>query len=144
MKNLLFLFGLVLFLASCGSNLEDDIVGDYAMSSIQYADCDDPSDNESLAWDADGCQVESGDTYCLSINFTDAGTVTLVNTETEDGVTSTDSSSGTYSLDGDNITLNFSGFSLSGTAELDGDLLTIVGTDSEFPSCTFTLVARMK
>lgn len=134
---LMVLSSIVLF--SCGSD-DDDPTGTYKITSYGTANCDDPSENITLDISSDdGCTMLSGVEFCGtgSITIREDETFSLSVSITSDGVSFSTSGNGSYSLNGNTITvcddddcfdgnINGNRLTLSVPSE-DGCILTITG-----------------
>lgn len=139
MKNLglLILFFSAVIFSSCGDDLEMDILGTWNATLIQFSNCADEDDNLIFAGDNEGCAVFDGDMTCFSFTFSEGGTMSVTSTVDYGGIINSDTTNGSYTLDGDNITFNLDG-SFSGTASVDGNQLEIIGTAAQEFNCDFT------
>ena len=124
-----FLLSLVLF-SGCGND-DDEPSGLplegtlWTETSYSATGCDDPDDNES---GTSSCTS----TECYTIRLS-AGTITFEDTE---GGTK-DTSTGTYTISGNTINVNFGGINLPVTYTISGSTLTIK-LDSPFGGCQET------
>ena len=131
MKNLL-LFTLLgaLLLTSCGG--DDSISGTWVVTSLSSTSCDDPEENQSSsAFSTTACTATSID-ECLYISYTfTETTLATVTSFAFQGMVSTETDSGTYTTDGDQITICDAGDCDTATYTIDGDTMTITGTDPD-------------
>lgn len=140
---LLLLFGFLAFstlFISCGG--DDDIEGTWAVQSVSSTDCADPLDNFSESgYSLTPCTETSAD-GCASFILTFAATTYTTSTiATFNGGVFSEDGSGTYTIDGDRLTLCEDGTDCDGgTFSLDGNTMTLV-SDPDEDGCVTTLVA---
>jgi hypothetical protein len=142
MKNLLFfaLLGALLF-SSCGGD-DDDLVGNWVGVSADFVDCDDPNENSSVTLSTEECTA--ADDGCFYVEFIFTETIVTANSQISFfGVFETDSESGSYTRNGDEIEVCFDGDCQSSQFSIDGDILTII-TDEDLDGCMSTNVFRRK
>lgn len=92
---------------SC-SESNDGIVGVYRLLSFGSTECEDPDENISFDFSAnDGCQDFFGTEVCGSgsFSFTEAGFFILDITLSSDGDSFSDTITGQYTLDGQDLTV---------------------------------------
>jgi len=140
MKNLLF-FALLsaLLFTSCGGD-GDSVTGTWIAVSTESTSCDDPDDNQDSAdFSSEPCTANSPD-GCIyaSYTFTETTLTTAISFSIF-GVLDSETDSGTYTIDGDQITVCLDGECDPATFSIDGDTLTIVATDPD-DGCVSTLV----
>lgn len=142
MKNIIYLF-LVLstcLLVSCGDS--DSLVGTWVVSANSFTSCDDPDDNETFTgFSAEPCTAQSAD-GCgyTAFTFTDTA-ISTVSNFTIAGMVQSDAESGTYTIEGDQITVCIGGECDPATFSIDGDVMTLVITDPS-DGCVNTISAN--
>lgn len=125
MKNAAWLFLLVFLLNACGTDPEA-IIGRWQIeSSISMESCLIPGTVDYV----EGCNESTNVTTCIVTEFTSLGEYKLEINIMTFGSTLTDTREGTYTFDGNDITISLDGLSSSGTAEIDGFNLIIDGED---------------
>lgn len=112
------LVGLAGVLACSDAVAPEDIAGDWTATSFVFTSVADPDESVDII-DAGGSlstTFEADGDYAITYSF--AG--------------STDTDGGTYTIDGDHITLDDGTDPISGTIELSGDTMTLRLTGAEF------------
>lgn len=140
MKNLLF-FALIsaLLFTSCGGD-EDSVVGNWVAVSTESISCDDPILNiASSDFSSEPCTSNSPD-GCIYASYTFTETMlTTVISFSFFNVVESEMDSGTYTIDGDQLTVCLDGECDPATYSIDGNTMTIVATDPD-DGCVTTLV----
>lgn len=133
-----FVLSICLF-TSCGS--DDSVEGKWTLVSFSYTDCVDPDDNEVEAgYSATACTEQSSDDcFHQEFDFLSNGTLQITATDNFGGSVDVDTNSGTYTVDGDMITICEGGDCENGTYSISGDVLTL--TLDDIDECS--LVVRM-
>ncbi len=147
MKNIIGLAVLlVLFFSSCGSDGgSSSIEGEWEVTNLQSAGCDDPLDNLIFDLSDDNCFEEDGFTFCMEIvyDFKPGGIMIGTSSITFAGMTSSEVEEYTYTIDGGLLTVcDEDDECSSATYNLSGDLLTFTYTDEA--DCDVTASARRK
>jgi len=142
---LLLLFGLLSFstiFISCGG--DDDIEGVWIVESFTTTECNDPSDNGSETGYSMVPCTETSEDDCDSFIVTFAATTyTSVLTSTFNENVFTDTGSGTYTIEGDRLTLCEDGSDCEGnTFSLNGNVITITSDPDEDDGCVLVITAR--
>lgn len=138
-----FLFGLMalgLFFSSCGSD-DESVDGTYKMLSFTTTNCADPDENISFDFSAnDGCVTIAGVEVCgqgtLTLN-TD-NTFSYSFTLSGAGLSETSNGSGTYSVDGNQITICDGDECSTSTFSLGSNMITISLSEADDP-CVITI-----
>ncbi len=136
---LLFLFSLSLVF-SCGSD-DDSIEGTYKIISFMTAGCDDPEENFNFDFSAnDGCSTVLGQEVCGdgTMTLSASGTFVFEITVTVIGQSFTQSGNGSYTIDGNTITICDGSECETTTFTLGSGVITLKFTDSD-DSCTLTI-----
>ena len=135
---------LVLFLwliSSCSSE-DGDVVGTYQIVSLATTNCDDPFENFSFNFESkDGCDSQLGLEICGDghLTLTADETFTFSLTLTVDGDSSTMTSSGTYSVNGNTITTCDGAICEDGNFDLGSGRIALSYTDD---SCIVTISGK--
>jgi len=136
----------LLLLYSCGSddNPAEQIVGVWNVTSLEYSDCQDSSNNYTEVYGDASCEDFGGDLECeeVILTFAAAGTIINVYNEIINGeVEGTDTSGGSFTFsesNDDELTICLDGLCIPGTISFSGSTMTFVGVDDD---CTVTLKA---
>lgn len=149
MKNLTYFFFVIslccLALVSCGDDeptFADELVGTWNLLSITATGCDDPSDNLDFDFGTSGCTTFMGAEICTNgtYTFTSGGTYRTGGSISSGSQILVDlSAGGTYTVDGNSVTICDDADSDCGTATVTiaNDRMTVVTTDD---GCTATQV----
>ena len=139
----LFLLSLVISLIafSCGGDDEDEtIAGTYKITGFSSANCDDPELNFSFDF-TDGCDMLLGQEVCGdgTISLTEGGTFSVSVTVTALGFSETTTASGSYTVDGNTITICEDGGDCeTATFNLGSGKITLMIPDPE-DNCVITV-----
>ena len=125
---------------SCSSD-DDDITGTYKITSFSSVGCSDPIDNFSFDFSAnDGCTMFLGEEVCgdgtLTLSADNSFSFTL--TVTAAGQSFTQNGSGSYSIDGNTITICDGGVCETSTFTLGSGQITIKFSEESDP-CVLTM-----
>ncbi len=137
------LLGSIFLLASCGDD-SGEISGTYEIISISSSQCDDTDLNFSYNLENDNCIMESGFEICVDGTFTLAsnGSFTGSFTVMALGFSETDTFTGTYTVDGNNITIcDDTGDCETGTVNSSGDRITLRFPEDE-DGCIVTITGK--
>ncbi len=160
LNNFRFLLVLSLFalpFTSCSSDDDSDddnnnnnsssIVGNWNVTRIITANCDDPSDDSDLNLADEPCIEFFGIEVCTEIEmtFTSGGDLSFTSMVTTTGYgTETDTEEGTYSVDGNNITIcDEDGDCDTGTYSISGNTLNLSYSDPS-DGCDSDITANKK
>ena len=148
MKNiLLFLFVSSTFLiTSCGSDsVEESIIGKWEISSFSATGCDDASDNVSFNFNDGNCFDQSGQEFCLEIEFEFKSDGSMIQKTTTMflGTQDSETVNYNYSVDGNNITVCETATDCSTQSfTINGNTLSFGFQDSD--NCNVTISAKRK
>ena len=139
------IFSLVLIFSACSKD-DKTLKGTWEISNTTNTGCTDVSLNESVNF-TNGCVSESiggfGYSLCITAVFTE-NTFTITQTTTIGTQVDTDVTTGSYTVNGNNVTLtDSSGDSITGTTNSARTELTITETD-DIDNCTSTVRMRKK
>lgn len=121
------------FIFSCKKDDPKDLIlGEWKASKIVTSGCTDPTDNQNLTF-TNGCYTETllGIELCLTLNFKNDGTYITTTKSTFLGTPSTETETGTYTIDGSNIKLCTGGSCDNASFTVSDKSLNIKGKDTD-------------
>lgn len=137
------IFSAFFLLLSCGDD-DDSIAGTYRLTSFSTTNCDDPEENINFDFSADdGCTSLLGVSVCGdgTITLTESGGFSFTLNITTLGQTFSETGSGTYTIDGNMITICDGTECQSSTFTLGSGRITLSYSEED-DSCIVTMVGK--
>ena len=135
---------LSLLFTSCGDDDGDSIAGTYRLVTFTQTNCDDPQENFSLDLSADdGCTTLLGEEICGdgTMTLSENGGFSFSLTLSAAGQSFSSSGSGTYTVDGNEITICDGDDCETSTFALGSDRITISVSEEDDP-CIISLTGE--